>query len=166
MLRPSFQIWLILIYAKSICILTEDLFEFLMFKNFFCWFFCKFNSSIRKSFTFIQSKFMLFNSAICILFFLYPERYQTNYNLVYFPDWVPGFWMIIRNWKANTFSPIVESSILSYECDFWSFSRIVIRTNYFTQVVSTFKIGMVNVKYNIVPYICIFRVRETNEAVL
>lgn len=148
-----------MIYAKSICILTENLFEFLMLKNFFLWFFSKFDSSIRKSFTFIQSHFILFNSAISILCFLNPERYQTNYNLVNFPDWIPWFRMIIRNWKANTFSPIMESSILSYKGDFRSFSRIIIWTNYFTQIVSTFKIGMVNVEDNIVPDISIFRVR-------
>lgn len=157
MLYPAFNIWLILINTNSICILAENLLEFFMFKNFFSWFFCKFYSSIRKSFTFIQSYFILFNSAISILL-LNPERHQTNYNLVNFPDWIPGFWVIIRNWKANTFSPIVESSILSYESDFRSFSRIVIRTNNFSHVVSTFEIRVVNVKDNVVPDIGIIRV--------
>jgi hypothetical protein len=52
----------------------------------------------------------------------------------------------------------VESSILSYESDFRSFSRIVIRTNNFSHVVSTFEIRVVNVKDNVVPDIGIIRV--------
>jgi hypothetical protein len=52
----------------------------------------------------------------------------------------------------------VESSIIGDKSYLWGFSRIVIWTNNFSQVVSTLEIWMVKVEDNVVPDIGIFRV--------
>ena len=104
MINPFFYLWFI-INANSISIFRKYLFEYFMVTHIHSRLFSILNYNVFVLDEWIVMQTIMIYSTSSILIGN-PEWNQTNNNLIDFPNWIPRFWMIIRNrnWSQMTSS--------------------------------------------------------------
>ena len=94
------------------------------------------------------------------LFVTQPEWNAAHNDMSNSPSWVPWFWMIISDGQANFFVWL-EGTIVHCKHNIWWSSWIVLRTNNFTKVVTTFIVSIKVENYEI-PGKWVFWIWSTN----
>ena len=126
----------------------------------------KSDSAVRVSLALLLelTKLAVIDATISVLASL-PEGSQSNDNLVDLPDWVPRLWVIVRDRKADTLAPGVESSVGSLDNDLWSLGRILLWTDNFAHVEASLVLLVIEVEDDVVPDVDVLWIRQADEAI-